>query len=147
MCFRTRLVAVLMAQELLDLPERFHSLRARLPFPEHDKSLSAHTAMRLGIALHLFAEDLHFFRLRLPNYPSHECHSSPIVRTLAIPSNGNPAVLPRQARRSLVLCTMRSPDISVPLLPNCSTSPPLSLYPESVGRVFLTHGPLDLHPP
>ena len=59
MCFLAQLVAVLMAQCVLNFFQGLYSGAARLTIPEHDEALSAHAAACFGMASRSLAENLH----------------------------------------------------------------------------------------
>lgn len=51
---------------LLDLAEYRDPLRARMPLPKQDKSLSTHTAVELCVPIRAFAKYLHNQSLPVP---------------------------------------------------------------------------------
>jgi len=59
MSLRAWVVAVMVAQRLLNLTQSVSALRGRLPFPEHDKSLATDTALGLGVSFCALAKYLH----------------------------------------------------------------------------------------
>jgi len=59
-CLRTCCIPVMVAEDLLNLVQSGDAFHARLPIPEHNKTLSAHAAMSLGVPNCAFAEHLHF---------------------------------------------------------------------------------------
>jgi hypothetical protein len=62
---RAGIVAVLVAQSLLDFEQDFLAFRSRLPIPEHHKSLAANAAAGFGIVFSGSAKDLHFYPPKL----------------------------------------------------------------------------------
>ena len=52
-------IAVMTAKRLLNLVDRCEPLSVRLPIPEHDKTLPAHTAMGFRVSICAFAYYLH----------------------------------------------------------------------------------------
>lgn len=60
MRLRLSSIPVVVAEDLLNLMQGSDAFRARLPIPEHDKTLSAHAAVSLGVPICLFAKHLHF---------------------------------------------------------------------------------------
>jgi hypothetical protein len=58
--------AMVPAHRLLNLAQNRNPLGARLPLPEQDKSLAAHTATELSVPVRAFAKDLHLLSVSLP---------------------------------------------------------------------------------
>jgi hypothetical protein len=67
MRFGSLVAAMLTAKRGLNLADGFDPLGARLPFPKHYESLSAHAAVHFSVAIRTFAEHLHFSRLQPPD--------------------------------------------------------------------------------
>ena len=60
------------AKYFLNLVQCHNTLDARLPIPEHDKTLSAYAAVGLGISVCFLAEYLHLDLIRAQGVPRHE---------------------------------------------------------------------------
>jgi hypothetical protein len=56
-------------QHFLNFTEGLSALHARLPLPEHDESLTAHTALGFGVSACAFAQNLHLKYLDLAWLP------------------------------------------------------------------------------
>lgn len=65
-------VAVMVAKHLLNFVQGRGSFAARLPVPEHDKTLSTHTAMGFRIPIRALAEYLHLDLMCAWGDPRHE---------------------------------------------------------------------------
>jgi len=63
MSLRSRSPAMVLPQRLLNLVQHLHPFGVGMPFPEHQKTLTANTAMKLSVPVRLPAQHLHVLPL------------------------------------------------------------------------------------
>jgi len=73
------------AKHLVNLVQSRSAFSARLSIPEHDKTLSAHTAVGLGVSICFLAEYLHRDLIRVQGVPRHEGDDIALFIGLNIP--------------------------------------------------------------
>ncbi len=76
MSLRSGSRTMLPPQRLLDFVQHLHAFGVRLPFPEHQKTLTANTTVKLSIPVSLSAQHLHVLPLEpfSPKHPSTFCY-------------------------------------------------------------------------
>jgi hypothetical protein len=75
------------AKHFLNIMESRNAFSARLPIPEHDKTLSAHTAVGFGVSICFLAEYLHCDLMRARGIPRHEGDNIAVLTWLNIPQS------------------------------------------------------------
>jgi hypothetical protein len=76
---------MVLAKHFLNLVQSGNAFSARLPIPEHDKTLSANAAVGLGVSICFLAEYLHLDLIRAQDVPRHERDNISVLIWLNIP--------------------------------------------------------------